>query len=84
MQLPQTLLSQHHSYIPIYKHAYKVLSKHEDAMDVSIRLQVMPGPDQKRYNLPTADEVVVILPGDGSLPNHCNIVLHCHSEDNLM
>ena len=44
----------------------------------------MPGQDQRRYNLLVADEVAVILPGDGSSPDRCNIVLHCRNEASLL
>jgi hypothetical protein len=38
----------------------------------------MPGQDQRRYNLPSSDDVAVILLGDGTAPERRNIVLHPH------
>lgn len=61
----QDMLSSSHRYATIYKHAFEVLSEHRDAEDVDIRLRVIQGTDRRRYNLPIADEVALILPGSG-------------------
>ena len=84
MYLLQTLLSRYHHYAPIYKHAYEILCEHEDATDVTVHLRMMPGQDRRRYNLLVADEVAVILPGDGSSPDRRDIVLHCCNEASLL
>ena len=34
--------------------------------DIQIRLHLQPGTDACRYNLPSADEIAVVIPGDGS------------------
>jgi hypothetical protein len=48
-----------------------------DAPDYTVKLCVVPGNDPQRYNLPTADEVAVILPGtDESQGVFCDIILH--------
>ena len=65
MELLQNLLNDHHHYVAIYKQAHEILSKYPDADDASIRLRVDPSRDRRRYNLPTADEVAIIIPGDG-------------------
>ncbi|KAF8901877.1 hypothetical protein CPB84DRAFT_908724 [Gymnopilus junonius] len=62
----QVMLSENHQYVPVYKHAYEILQAHGDVPDAQVRLRLEPGVDRRRYNLPTADEVAVILPGDGS------------------
>ncbi|KAH9857118.1 hypothetical protein C2E23DRAFT_686252, partial [Lenzites betulinus] len=62
LQRIQAMLSATHRYTMIYRHAYEVLSLHEDA-DVAVRLAVRPDQDRRRYNLPSADDVAVILPG---------------------
>ena len=60
----QDMLLQHHQYTPVFKHAYEVLRDYDRPVeDAEICLRVAPGLDKRRYNLPTADEVVVILPG---------------------
>jgi hypothetical protein len=59
----QDMLLNHHQYTRIYRHAYEILQHYNPDEDVSIRLRVMPGHDRHRYNLPSIDEVAVILPG---------------------
>lgn len=66
MQILQNVISASHYYAHLYKHAYEVLQEHEDAPDVSIHLRCAPNQDRRRYNLPTANKVAVIIPGDGS------------------
>jgi hypothetical protein len=64
MQGLQDMLLQHHQYTPIFKHAHEILCDYNGpADDAEVRLRVAPGLDKRRYNLPTADEVAVILPG---------------------
>lgn len=65
MELLQGLLNANHRYAAIYKQAHEILAEYPDADNASIRLRVDPSRDQRRYNLPTADEVAVIIPGDG-------------------
>jgi hypothetical protein len=76
MQSLQTLLTDSHAYTALYKQAYEILREHDDDVeDAEVRLRVIPGNDRRRYNLPTADEVAVILPGDGSSGNGRDIIL---------
>lgn len=65
LQSLQDMLLYHHQYVPVYRHAHEILSCYNPDDDVSIRLRVMPGYHRHRgrYNLPTTDEVAVILPG---------------------
>ena len=65
MQALQTLLNVHHRYAAIYKQAREILAEYPDADNASIRLRVDPSRDKRRYNLPTVDEVAIIIPGDG-------------------
>ncbi|KAF9552571.1 hypothetical protein CPC08DRAFT_617191, partial [Agrocybe pediades] len=64
MQDLQSMLNENHQYVPVYKYAHEILQQYDPANDVQIRLQLTPGLDRRRYNLPTADEVAVILPGN--------------------
>ncbi|KAI0043941.1 hypothetical protein FA95DRAFT_1523552, partial [Auriscalpium vulgare] len=66
MQSLQELLAEHHQYAATYRHAYDVLER-EGGDEVMIRLHADPTQDRRRYNLPTADEVAVIIP-DASQP----------------
>jgi hypothetical protein len=76
----QDMLLEHHRYSDKFKHAHETLLDYRDVPDASIRLRVMPGQDQRRYNLPMSDEVAVILPGDGTAPERRDIVL-CSRHD---
>lgn len=76
MQVLQHLMSDYNSYAPIYQHAYEALRLY-DAPEYTVRLCVVPGHDPRRYNLPTANEVGVILPGENCFEgDHRDIVLH--------
>ncbi|KAI0069691.1 hypothetical protein K474DRAFT_1694009 [Panus rudis PR-1116 ss-1] len=59
----QRVIFDSHHYTRVYMQAYEILQQHP-AEDIEIRLIADPQQDQRRYNLPTADEVAVIIPGD--------------------
>ncbi|TDL14451.1 hypothetical protein BD410DRAFT_702923, partial [Rickenella mellea] len=69
MELLQHMLERHHFYAGIYKHAHEILSEHDGVEDISINLRVDNSRDRRRYNLPTAEELAVILPGNGAQPS---------------
>lgn len=76
MQSLQALLTRFHVYAQTYKHAYEVLAElGNNVEDAEVRLRVIPGNDRRRYNLPTAEEVAVVLPGDGSSGDGRDIIL---------
>ena len=50
-------------YIPLYNQAHDVLHQGHTSV-VHLRLAVPPGVDGRQYNLPTANEIAAILPGD--------------------
>lgn len=64
----QRMLLASHRYAEVYKHAYEVLSLHDDSADICVRLVANTEHDRRRYNLPTADDVAVVLPGMGEPP----------------
>lgn len=76
MELLQDVLHNHNPYARIYNYAHEVLNRYPDAEDVSVRLRVSPSLDRRRYNLPTADEVAVILPSNRSATDPRDIILH--------
>ncbi|THH29066.1 hypothetical protein EUX98_g5120 [Antrodiella citrinella] len=87
MEVLQTLLNDHHQYARAYKHAFEVLQQQarrsDQPLDISIRLRFQATQDRRRYNLPTADEVAVVLPGDGEqIVGSRDIILH-HRRDTL-
>jgi hypothetical protein len=63
LRILQDILLEHNKYTSIYRHAHEILKHYDPNDDISIRLRVTPGHDRRRYNLPSADEVAVILPG---------------------
>ena len=70
------LISDHHCWARAFKRAHEVFER-SHADEVSLRLTVNRGQDRRRYNLPTSDEVAVVIPGDGTQANgSCDIVLH--------
>ncbi|KAL1715610.1 hypothetical protein EV715DRAFT_207123, partial [Schizophyllum commune] len=70
------MLRQVNPYAHIYLRAYEILSEEGSAPDAWIRLRVTPGCDRRRYNEPTAEEVAMILPGDGSANEKRDIVIY--------
>ncbi|KAJ7673753.1 hypothetical protein DFH06DRAFT_1035878, partial [Mycena polygramma] len=75
MRSLQAMLTDTHPYTAIYKQAHEILEEMGDVEEAEVRLRVMPGQDRRRYNLPTAEEVAVILPGDGSAGDGRDIIL---------
>lgn len=83
MALLQNALNQHHQYVPVYQHAYEVLRNYDTQNDVDVRLRLHPGLDKRRYNLPTVDEVAVLLPGTVSTRGR-DIVLRLRQNNNYL
>ncbi len=50
-------------YIPLYRQAHDILHQDQSSV-VYLQLAVPPGVDIRQYNLPTANEIAAILPGD--------------------
>jgi hypothetical protein len=76
MHTLQRVMWDYNTYTPIYQHAYEVLRMY-DAPDYTVKLCVVPGNDPRRYNLPTANEVGVILPGENVFQgDHRDIIIH--------
>ena len=72
-----------HPYVPLFKQSFMIMAKKppEEAHNVQVNLHVEHSADQRRYNLPTADEIAAIVPGDGSedRKNDRDIILHLRS-----
>ena len=66
METLQTLLHASHCYAALYRHAHEVLQACGPTENATVRLRLAPSMDRRRYNLPTVDEVAVILPTDHS------------------
>ena len=63
----QTMLLDSHPYISYYCHAYELIRKKlvEKQEEISIMLHVDLQQDQRTHNLPTAEEITVIIPEEG-------------------
>lgn len=79
----QTMLIQHHRYVRIYQHAFEVISQggERGSEQITAHLRAAPGYHPRVGNLPTADEVAVIIcDTSGEDPNPRDIVLHNRSQ----
>jgi len=63
----QTMLLDNHPYIGHYCHAYELIREKpvEEQEEITIKLDVSLQQDQRTHNLPTAEEIAVIIPEDG-------------------
>jgi len=63
----QTMLLDNYLYIGHYHHAYELIRKKpvEEQEKITIRLHVNLQQDQRTHNLPTTEEIAVIIPEDG-------------------
>ncbi|KAF8996487.1 hypothetical protein BDQ17DRAFT_1514095, partial [Cyathus striatus] len=78
----QNMLNAFHQYVPLYRHAYEIIQHYGHIEDAEVRLQLLPDNDRRIYNLPTANQVAAILPGDNS-KNPRDIILHCRQHSTL-
>ncbi|KAF9009738.1 hypothetical protein BDZ89DRAFT_964743, partial [Hymenopellis radicata] len=64
----QAILHDVNPYVTLYQQAFDVMSRVPPAQRtvVTTRLEVKVGSDKRRHNLPTAEEIAAILPGDGT------------------
>jgi len=63
----QTMFLDSHPYIGHYCHAYELIREKpvEEQEEITIRLYVNLQQNQRTYNLPTVEEIVVIIPEEG-------------------
>jgi len=62
----QTMLLDNHPYIGYYRHVYELIRENpvKEQEEITIRLHVNLQQDQRTHNLPTAEEIAVIIPED--------------------
>ncbi len=84
MSALQGLLHDVNPYVPLYRHTYLIMKDkpHEEYPNFEVWLHAGDGTDSRWYNLPTANELAAVIPGDGSEPvkNEQDIVLHMHDQ----
>ncbi|KDR65039.1 hypothetical protein GALMADRAFT_82350 [Galerina marginata CBS 339.88] len=68
MQVLQDMLYRRHPGVELYKQAYELTRNMNPEDQCNIALRFDCATDRRRYNLPTATEIAVILPGDGDQP----------------
>ena len=63
----QAMLHKVNPYVPLYKQAYEILHDKppDEQANISAWIIVEPNTDHHRYNMPSVDEVVVVIPGSG-------------------
>jgi len=78
----QDMLLEHNPFVPLFKDALTLMEdlegeEGEEDDHLHVRLTYKPFSDPRRYNLPTSDDIAVILPGDGtSEGDKRDIILH--------
>ena len=65
METLQNMLIESHPGVQLYKQAYELTANMPPEQQCTIALRFDRDTDRRRYNLPTAREIAVILPGDG-------------------
>ena len=75
----QQMLHEVNPYVSYFKHAVDLM-KEQGGIDIRIVIRADGGPDPRRYNLPTAPEIAVLLPGSGysDVVANRDIVLHAY------
>ena len=71
----QEMLLQHNPFVPVYRPAAEQLRLQGQAQDIQARLTYKAHTDPRRYNIPTANEIAIVLPGDGVTPQPRDIIL---------
>jgi hypothetical protein len=76
MKCLQDLILENHRWARVFKHTKEVFEE-TGCQDISIQLTANKNHDRRRWNLPTAHEIAVAIPGDGTQPSgRRDIVLH--------
>ena len=75
----QQMLHEVSPYVSYFKHAVDLM-REQGGIDIRMVIRADGGPDPRRYNLPTAPEISVLLPGSGYSEAVANrdIVLHAY------
>jgi hypothetical protein len=61
-----TMMYNINPYVKVFKMARDMMATESAPMDLKLRLIASRTKDARRYNVPTADEVVALMVGDGS------------------
>ncbi|KAG5556990.1 hypothetical protein RHGRI_007292 [Rhododendron griersonianum] len=82
----QDSLLQVNPFVGKFRQAHAILNQlAEREQTLPAHLHCSPSIDRRRYNLPTADEIAVIIPGDGTKASGLrDIILHLRGNNGLM
>jgi len=73
----QDMMLEHNPFVGIFRQAQEILREQSEDNHLHVRLTYKAHTDPRCYNLPTSDEIAVILPGDGTPEgDKCDIILH--------
>ncbi|KAF6151988.1 hypothetical protein GIB67_010562 [Kingdonia uniflora] len=88
LQTIENAIQQINPFCELYQRAFEVLeatSGRDENFNVPVYLHYDNSTDHHRYNMPTTDEITVILPGDGmEISNVRDIVVYCKQEQGLI
>ncbi|KAF6156091.1 hypothetical protein GIB67_007466 [Kingdonia uniflora] len=88
LKIIEDTLLQSNPFCELYRRAYEVLEDvagEDENFNVPTYLHYSASTDHRRYNLPSTNEIAVILPGDGSKINNLrDIILYLKAEQGLM
>jgi len=62
----QEMMLAHNPFVNNFKQAQEIMREVPDRQNLHVRLTYKAHSDPRRYNLPTSDDIAVILPGDGT------------------
>jgi len=62
----QDMMLEHNPFVGIFRQAQEILREQSEDNHLHVRLTYKAHTDPRHYNLPTSDEIAVILPGDGT------------------
>ena len=65
----------HHPFVLLYRQAAERLREQGTTLDVQVRLTYHPHSDPRRYNVPTGNEIAVILPRENITEDNRDIVV---------
>ena len=69
------ILLEHNPFVPLYKQAAERLRDQGVTLDVQVRLTYCPHSTPRRYNVPTGNEIAVILPGESITEDNQDIIV---------
>ncbi|KAG5549105.1 hypothetical protein RHGRI_014469 [Rhododendron griersonianum] len=86
LQTIQDSLLQVNAFVGKFRHAYAVLNQlASTGQNLPAHLHYSSSKDRRRFNVPTTDEIAVVIPGDGTeVSGMRDIILHLRGDNGLM